>query len=116
MWGWRRTEKIIWTDRERNEVFKSDKVKENILQTMKRRKANWIGHILGRNCFQKRVFEGKIEGRIGVRARRGRGRKQLLNDLKEMRGCWSLKEETLDRTVWRTRFGRARRPVVRQTT
>ena len=88
----------------------------NILHTIKRRKANWIGHILGRNCLKKRIIEGKIEGRIGVRARRGRGRKQLLNDLTEKRGCRSLKEEALDCTVWRTRLGRGCGPVVRQTT
>jgi hypothetical protein len=48
--------------------------------------------------------------------KRGRRRKQLLNDLKEKRGYWKLKEEALDRTLWRTRFGRAFGPVVRQTT
>jgi hypothetical protein len=48
--------------------------------------------------------------------RRGRMRKQLLDDLKEKRRYWKLKEEALDRTVWRTRFGRGCGPVVRQTT
>jgi hypothetical protein len=43
-------------------------------------------------------------------------RKQLLNDLKETRGCWKLNEEALDRTLWRTRFGRAYASVVRRTT
>jgi hypothetical protein len=47
--------------------------------------------------------------------RRGRRRKQLLDDLKEKRGYWELKEEALDRTVWRTRFGRGYGRVVRQT-
>jgi hypothetical protein len=37
-----------------------------ILQTIKRRKANWIGHILRRNCLLKHVIEGKREGRIEV--------------------------------------------------
>jgi hypothetical protein len=47
--------------------------------------------------------------------RRGRRRKQLLNDLKEKRRYWKLKEDVLDRTLWRTRFGRGYGPVVRQT-
>ena len=47
--------------------------------------------------------------------RRGRRCKQLLDDLKEMRGYWKLKEEALDRTVWRTGCGIGRGPVVRQT-
>jgi hypothetical protein len=63
-------------------------------------------------CF---VIEGKIEERIEVTVRRGLRRKQLLDDLKEMRGYWKLKEEALDRTLWRTRFGRGYGPVVRQT-
>jgi hypothetical protein len=38
--------------------------------------------------------------------RRGRRPKQLLDDATETTGYWKLKEEALDRTVWRTRFGR----------
>jgi len=41
-----------------------------------------------------------------VTGRRGRRRKQLLGDRKEKRGYWKLKEEALDRTLWRTGFGR----------
>ena len=48
--------------------------------------------------------------------RQGRRRKQLLDDLKEKRGYCKLKEEALDRTVWRTRFGRGCGRVVRQST
>jgi hypothetical protein len=48
--------------------------------------------------------------------RRGRRSKQLLDDLKEKRRYFKLKEEALDRTLWRTRFGRSYGPVVRQTT
>jgi hypothetical protein len=48
--------------------------------------------------------------------RRGRRRKQLLDDLKEKRRYWKLKEETLDRSLWRTHFGRGYGPVVKQTT
>jgi hypothetical protein len=81
-----------------------------------RRKANWIGHILRRNCLLKHVIEGKLEGRIDMTVRRGRRRKQLLDDLKEKRRYWKLKEEALDRPQWRTRFGRGYRPIVRQTT
>jgi hypothetical protein len=46
----------------------------------------------------------------------GRRCKQLLDDLKEKRRCRKLKEEALDRTLWRPRFGRFYGPVVRQTT
>jgi hypothetical protein len=47
--------------------------------------------------------------------RQGRRSTQLLDDLNETRGCWKFKKKALDRTVWRTRFGRGYGPVVRQT-
>jgi len=64
-----------------------------------------------RNCLLKYITEEKVDGT----RRRGRRRKQLLDDLKEKRGYWKLKEEALDRTVRRIRFGRGYRPVVKQT-
>jgi hypothetical protein len=109
-------EKISWTDRVRNEeVLHSVKEERNIVRTIKRRQANWIGHILCRNCLLKHVIEGKIEGRIEMTGRRGRRSKQLLDDLKEKKRYWKLQEEALDRTQWRTRFVRGYGPVVRLT-
>jgi hypothetical protein len=61
MWCWRRMEKNSWTDRVRNEeVLHRDKEERNILRTIRRRKADWIGHILRRKSF-KHVIEGKID-------------------------------------------------------
>ena len=48
--------------------------------------------------------------------RRGRRCKKLLDDLKDRRGYSHLKEETLDRPMWRNRFGGGFGPVVRQNT
>jgi hypothetical protein len=45
------------------EVLHSIKVERYILGKIKRRKANWIGHILQRNCLLKHITEGNIEGR-----------------------------------------------------
>jgi len=75
-----------------------------------------LGHILRRNCLLQGVTEGKIQREIEVTGRQGRRRRKLLNDLKERRGYSHLKEEALDRTMWRARFGRGFEPVVRQTT
>jgi len=74
-----------------------------------------FGHILRRNCLLQRVIERKIKGGIEVTGRRGRRRKNLLDDLKDRRGYSHLKEGALDRTMWRARFGRGFGPVVRQT-
>jgi hypothetical protein len=47
---WRKMEKISWTDRVRNEkvLLREDR---DIIQTIKRRKVNWIGHIWRGNCL-----------------------------------------------------------------
>jgi hypothetical protein len=76
--------------------------KENILQTIRTRKANWIGHILCRNCLLKHVLEGKIDGRKEVMGTWQRRCKQLLDDLREKTGYWKLKDEALGPTLWRT--------------
>ena len=68
------------------------------------------------DCLIKHVIGSKIEGRIGVSGRRVRSRKLLLDDLKENRGYWKLKEEAVDHTLWRDHFGRGYGPVARQTT
>jgi hypothetical protein len=88
----------------------------NILHEIRKWKANWIGHILRRNCLLKEVIKGKIKRKMEVTRRRGRRRNKLLDDLKDRTGYSDFKEKTLDRTMWRNRFGRGFRPVVRQNT
>ena len=109
-------EKISWTDHVRNEeVLLRVNEQRNILHEIRKGKANWIGHILRRNCLLKQVMEGKIKGEMGVTRRRGI-RSKLLDDLKDRRGYCHLKEEDLDRTMWGNRFGGGFGPVVRQNT
>jgi hypothetical protein len=63
-------EKISWTDRVRNEeVLLGVNEQRNILREIRKRKANWIGRILRRNCLLKEVIEGKIKGEIEVTKR-----------------------------------------------
>ena len=113
MWCWRRMEKMSWTDHVKNEevLFRVNE-QTNILHEIRKRKANWIGHILRRNCLLKQVIEEKIKGEMEVARRRNK----LLDDLKDRRGYSHLKEETIDRTIWRNRFGGGFEPVVRQNT
>jgi hypothetical protein len=80
-----------------------NKEERNFLYTVKLREPIWIGNVLRKNCLIKPVVEGKIKGAAGGRRRR----KQLLDDLKKTRGYWNLKEEELDRTLWRTSFEEA---------
>jgi hypothetical protein len=61
MWCSRRTQKIKWIERVRNEeVLHRVKEERNIQHTVKRSKANWIGHISRRNCLLKHGIGRKI--------------------------------------------------------
>jgi hypothetical protein len=70
----------IWRWRGMENYYKESRRKKNSLPTIKRRKANWIGHILRRNCLLKHVTEGKVKEMTGRRKRR---RKRLLDDTEE---------------------------------
>jgi len=94
-------EKISWTDHVRKQkVLFRVKEQRNILHEIRKRKTNWIGHILRRNCLLQRVIEGKIKGKIEVTGRRGRRCRKLLDGLKEKRGYSHLKED-----LWIALFG-----------
>ena len=84
------------------------KEERSIQHTIKRKKANRTGHNLRSKCLLIHFIEGRIEGKLEVIGRRGRRRKQLLDDLKKTRGNWKLEEEAVARTLWRTCFGRGR--------
>jgi hypothetical protein len=62
-------------------------------QKTDRSKSNFVNH--------SHAAEIKIQGRVEVTVRRGRRRKELLGGLKEERGYEKLKEEALDRTVFK---------------
>jgi hypothetical protein len=115
MWCWRRMEKISWAEHVRNEVLLRVK-EQRYIRAISKWKANWIGHILHRNCLLRQIIKGNIKGRIEVTGRRGRRRRKLLDDLKERREYSHLKDEALDRTMWRARFERGFGTVMRQTT
>ena len=105
MWCWRRMEKIIWSDRVRNEeVLHRDKEQRNIIHTVKKRKAIWIGQILFGNWLLEQVFEGKMEGMIDGTRSQGRRRRQLLDGLKQTRCFWKFEEEALERSLWRNKL------------
>jgi len=70
------------------EVLLGVKEQKNILHEISKRKANYIGHILRRNCLLQKVIEGKTKWGIEASGRRGRRRRKLLDDLKERIGCF----------------------------
>jgi len=67
IWFWRKIEKISWTEHVRNEdVLLRVKEQRDILHEISKRKANWFGYNLRRNCLLERVIEGEINFGIEV--------------------------------------------------
>ena len=94
-------EKIKWSEKVTNDqVLDRIGEKRTLLNNILRRKTNWIGYILRRNCLLYYAIEGQMTGVKGV----GRRRTQLLDDLKNRRRYWELKEEAEDRKRWRRQF------------
>jgi hypothetical protein len=62
-------------------VINGVREERNRVHTIKIRKADYIGHVLRKNCLLKHVSVGRIE----VTGRRGRRCKQLLDNLEEKR-------------------------------
>ena len=97
-WCWRKKEKISWTDHVKNgKVLQTVTEERDVLFTIKRKTASWIGHVLHRHCHLKHSIEGKIERTV-------RRQNQLLNDTKKTRKYCTLREEALDCTLWKTSF------------
>jgi hypothetical protein len=97
------------------EVLHRVREDRNILHTITRRKGNWIGHSLHRNCLLKHIIEGKIGRWIEMTRRWGRRRTQLVEDINEIRGYCKFTEEALYHTMCRTCFGRGYGPVTRKS-
>jgi len=108
MWIWRRMERISWTEHRTNEeVLKKVEEKRSLMDIIRTRQKNWIGHILRDNSLQREIMEGRMEGK----RRRGRPRQKLMDLLMEDR-YWKLKEKAQHRDEWsRWTFGAAGRQI-----
>ena len=90
-------EKIKWSEKVTNEqVIERIGEKRALINNILRRKVNWIGHILRRNCLLHDVIEGQMTEVSGVGCRGRRRRIQILDDLRNRRRYWELKEKTED--------------------
>src|SRR6218665_4067920 len=77
MWIWRRMERNSWTEHRTNEeVLKKGEEKRSLINIIRTRQKNWIGHIFRGNSLQREIMEGKMEGKRG----RGRPRQKLMDD------------------------------------
>ena len=102
MWMYRRITKTSWKDKKRNtDLLKQLGLKETeIVKTVKKRQLAYYGHIRRHVTLQRKILEGKIEGKRG----RGRRRKSWIENIEETTGrkiniCSVLAEE---REKWRS--------------
>ncbi|KAJ4429480.1 hypothetical protein ANN_21649 [Periplaneta americana] len=64
MWIWRRMEHVKWTDIIRNKAVLERVGEERMmLKLITKRKRNWLGHWLRRNCLLKDALEGMVNRR-----------------------------------------------------
>jgi hypothetical protein len=61
---------------------------------MRKRKANWIGHILRWNCLLQRVIEGKIKG----------GQKWQEDEVEDVGSYWMTLRKGDDTLIWRRKL------------
>ena len=72
MWFLRRMLKIPWTERISNErVLTIANVKRKLLQTIKKRKMSFLGHVMRRKRIENLLLTGKVEGK------KARGRQRM---------------------------------------
>ena len=83
---------ISWKDKKTHvEVLDLIREERNLVDTILKRKKNWIGHIIRREGLLKTVTEGRMEGKRG----RGRPRIGMIYELKE--GSYVCDHEEKDR-------------------
>ena len=98
MWIWRRMERVSWKDKKSNEQVLHDVGEErSMLETIVKRKKNWIGHVLRGDGMMKDMIEGGIEGKRAV----GKPRQGMLYELMEGRSYEQMKRKAEDRELWR---------------
>ena len=100
MWTFRRIGKIKWTEKMTNsEVCNVLKVKREVMNTIRKRKMIYFGHLIRHNNILKTITEGRVEGKRP----RGRPPRKWIDDIKEWRGrsAVSCTREADDRLRWR---------------
>ena len=107
MWLWRRMERVSWVDKVTNvRMLEEIEEKRSLIESIVKRKKNWVGHVLRGEGLLKLVIEGRIEGKRTV----GRPRMGMLDDLKE--GSYEkMRRRADDREVWRNWMPRTCRKV-----
>ena len=91
-------EKVSWMDKKTNEqVLREVGEERRLLQSVEKRKRNWIGHVVRGERLMKKVVEGRMKGKRG----KGRPREGMISELKGD-SYGKMKRMAEDREVWRS--------------
>ena len=96
MWIWRKMQKVKYTEHKTNEeVMKEIEEDRSLIDTIRKRQRNWMGHVLRHDSLLRTIIEGKMEGKRV----RGIPRKMMLEWMMD-KGYQELKEEASNRSEW----------------
>ena len=101
MWCYRKMLNINWTDRVRNEeVLRRMNIKEILFKTIQKRTLAFFGHAIRKEDLQRKLLDGKIEGRRN----RGRPRTMWSSNISRWTGLTYIEatRRARDRNDWRT--------------
>ena len=99
MWTWRKMERCKMDRQNKNNAVVLERVGEGriMVELIKKRKRNWLGHWLRRNCLLKDALEGMVNGKKV----RGRRIYQMIDNLM-INGLYEYKKRKAEkRVVWR---------------
>jgi len=95
IWGWRRMEKICWTEKITNEeVLRREGKARTMIAMIVRSTKHWIGHVMRREGLLR---EGRMEGKRGL----GRPLIGMINDLLEKESYADIKRRAEDQMRWK---------------
>ena len=112
MWMYRRITRTSWKEKKTNaEVLKQLGLERTtIIETIKKRQLSYYGHIRRHDTLQRKILEGKVEGKRG----RGRKRKSWIGNIEETTGKMINEccEIARDRSRWRSMASNLRKEKV----
>jgi len=101
-WCWRRTLKIPWTEKVKNEeIYLRTNNRKTLWRTIRERRKTWVRHKMRNNEWITIIMEGRVEGKVGKGRPRTPFMKQIIEDIGRTT-CKELKVAVVDRDEWRS--------------